>query len=107
MHEIALPLDKDENGFCDGCGEKIGASAAVLARQVLLDDRIGLKLFVKINSVDITNPQNKAFLTIGDKTKEILIKDLNPNYAGLYEFEAKLTSIEMTEDVSIAFEIDG
>ena len=107
VHEIALPLDKDENGFCDGCGEKVGANAAVLARQVLLDDRIGLKLFVKINSVDITNPQNKAFLTIGDKTEEILIKDLNPNYAGLYEFEAKLTSIEMTEDVSIAFEIDG
>lgn len=107
VYEKALPLDKDENGFCDGCGEKVGVGATVLARQVSLDERMGLKLLVKINSVDITNPQNKAFLTIGDRTETILIKDLTPNYAGLYVIEVKLTSIEMAEDVSIAFEIDG
>ena len=104
MQDVILPMDSDTNCLCDGCNEEV---VTVIARQVFLDDLIGLKIYVSINKKFLSNPDNKAIFTVDGEVKEIFLKDVVPNSNGLHEFEIQLTSIQMAQEVSLAFEIEG
>ena len=104
--EIRLPFDRNGDNLCDECNEAESADAIVVARQVLLDELIGLKIFAQISNESWINQNNKAVFTVGDKTKEIPLSEATKS-EGLYEFEIKLTSIQMAEDVTLSFIIDG
>ena len=104
--EIRLPFDRNGDNLCDECNEAESGDAIVVARQVLLDELIGLKIFAQISNESWINQNNKAVFTVGDKIEEIPLSEATKS-EGLYEFEIKLTSIQMAEDVTLSFVIDG
>ena len=101
--EMRLPFDRNGDDLCDECGETV---IVIVARQVLLDELIGLKIYAYIGDEALENQNNKAIFTVADKTEEILFSEATVT-DGLYEFEIKLTSIQMAEQVALSFEVDG
>ena len=106
--EIRLPIDTVGDGCCDTCGVYVlSGGAVVTARRVVLGDRIAMKLYAIINSTVAENPDNKVVITVGDVSEEIPINEFTPDEDGVYCFEAELSSIEMTTEISIALKVDG
>lgn len=101
---IELPLDTVKENCCDSCGVNfIAGLAEVMGRQVILGDRIELKLYLGISDAAINNPDAAIVATYRDKTVTFPVSELECDENGIYTVSLKLTSVEMASDVTFGF----
>lgn len=102
--QIALPLDTVKEHVCDSCQVFIlGGAVEVLSRQVILGDKIEMKLRTKIASSALESKTAELVATYGDKTVTFPTSELVSDENGVYTVTLKLTSVEMAEDISFIF----